>query len=937
MSKAHTYRCFCPSLFLLVITAIVGGLLPQSVNAEDFSSLSSETQKVFPTVNPTPELEHWHVGAYYDLERFPSAKLLLNNKDIVAREVRTTLYRMDGTPFEAPSIWVGANSAIKVDLAEWAALAGQGFTRGSLRIYHTGKDRVIGSQIFLEDNSKGISFEERLAELGKFNSKRMEGVWYMPRSQSDAFIAVSNTSDQIINVTARLSRDPKISGPLEQISLNPHQTRVFNVRNDFQNGSYFMSAKVVGIAITHTGGNSDLKVHGAVMDVPKGYSNVIQFSNPDTAKSSELHGVGLRLGQFNGEELLPIVVAKNVSGTTATITGKVNYTRTNGTTGTIQIGSANLKAGEHRSFNLQQVVNRARNEQIEIAGIEVSYNAAPGTFIVSAQSVGEGLDQAFRVPMYDPYAQVSSTGGYPFRIDGSSTTYAFVKNTTDVEKEYVTYLIWPDGGEYMIGLRTIAPGQTVQIDVRKLRDEQIADERGNLIPSNISEGQIRWTIRHEEFREDQPLKKFELVGRSEQVDSANKTSSSYACQNCCQKSSYGFITSSANEGEVGDQIQLTAFEGGYDCNGYSYYFQMNANSVNWSSSNSSTGTISNQGLVTITGAGPLQVGGTWFVNVTDDYGGWCPMLVDPDPPADSKKGGPNVPEPPPAMFEPDCDTCYTITVSIGDGKNIEAKPKVTITVPSTAADGDTVTFSSTVTGGTPTGYQWTFTAPSGSGNSPTVNFASPTAASTTATAHWFANPNRSCPTVVGGSDAAGLSSSYNVKASVNFSDRGPISKDKSFNVTVPATGGRVTAAPEFSGGPTVVFDSAASLWRVSSIGNFAFSPNNNKTLYVTNGSQFFAKVDAHEDVHMQQWSPTGLFGQHFQPSVYFSRISNFTDATQSGLVAKLQAEYVVFVNDAVAAKNAVCSQSELAAFSVSDLIAPFYVYDRCGRTVFQCN
>lgn len=723
MSKSHPYRCFCPSLFLVAVAVMLGVFMPRSVSAENFSSISSDTQKVFPTADPTPELEHWHVGAYYDLERFPSAKLLLNNKDIVAREVRTTLYRMDGTPFEAPPTWVGANSAIKVDLADWAALAGQGFTRGSLRIYHTGKDRVIGSQIFLEDNAKGISFEERLAELGKFNSKRMEGVWYMPRSQSDAFIVVSNTSDQIINVSARLSRDPKISGPLEQISLNPHQTRVFNIRNDFQNGSYFMSGKVVGIAITHTGGNSDLKVHGAVMDVPKGYSNVIQFSNPDTAKSSELHGVGFRLGQFNGEELEPIVVAKNVSAATASITGKINYTRTNGTTGSIQLGSANVKAGELRSFNLQQVINRARNEQIEIAGIEVTYNAPAGSFIVSAQSVGPGLDQVFRVPMYDPYAQVSSTGGYPFRIEGTSTTYAFVKNTTNVEKEYVTYMIWPNGGEYMIGLRTIAPGQTVQIDVKKLRDEQIQDERGNTIPLNISEGQIRWTIRHEEFREDQPLKKFELVGRSEQVDTANKTSSSYACQNCCEKRANGYISSGGiTNAEVGDQIQFTAYEQGRDCNGAFYFYQISNNDVDWDSSDDNIATVSNTGLVTIVGVGDVEIDGDWWVDVSNSPVR-CPLPgIRAEQESDYGKriiSEKNYTPLPNLLFE--CANCSTVPFQIDDQVDLEAKPKLRILrdgqdITNTSQNpnqqnvivGQKINLSAQVTGGgTPSSRQWT--------------------------------------------------------------------------------------------------------------------------------------------------------------------------------------------------------------------------------------
>ncbi|MGB7068429.1 MAG: hypothetical protein WBD22_02960 [Pyrinomonadaceae bacterium] len=76
------------------------------------------------------------------------------------------------------------------------------------------------------------------------------------------------------------------------------------------------------------------------------------------------------------------------------------------------------------------------------------------------------------MPTSDPFAQVSSTGGYPRRIDATSSTYTYIKNTTAEEQEYVSYLTW-EGAEYMIGLRKIAPWQTVQSGgkaVEKIRD-----------------------------------------------------------------------------------------------------------------------------------------------------------------------------------------------------------------------------------------------------------------------------------------------------------------------------------------------------------------------------------------------------------------------------------------------------------------------------------
>ncbi len=366
-----------------------------------------------PSPSPTPELTHNVVAAYYDVQNFPTAKLLLNNKDIVPREIRPTLYNSDGAPFEQPPVIVEPNSHRLIDLNEWANLGGANFLQGSIKLFHTGKDLVIGSQVYLGDDANGLSFEERLAELGKFDSHRLEGIWYMPRNQTDVTIILSNTSAELLSVSTRLSKNPSQAGETQTFDLMPHQTRVLDLKSDFNNGVDFALGKVVGLSLEHTGGKSALKAHGWVKDVPKGYSNIIQFSNPNSAKSSELHGTGLHLGNLGGESLTPVIAVKNVGTVNTNITARVPYTRTDGTTGAVVLATVNFKPGEMRPLNVAEVIQRAQQEQIEIAGIEVVYDAAPGSIIVSAQSIGESLDQVFRVPMSDPLNQPSSTGGIP--------------------------------------------------------------------------------------------------------------------------------------------------------------------------------------------------------------------------------------------------------------------------------------------------------------------------------------------------------------------------------------------------------------------------------------------------------------------------------------------------------------------------------------------
>jgi hypothetical protein len=98
----------------------------------------------------------------------------------------------------------------------------------------------------------------------------------------------------------------------------------------------------------------------------------------------------------------------------------------------------------------------------------------------------------------------------------------------------------------MIGLKEIKPHQSIEIDVKKLRDEQTPDFRGTTIPISATSGQIRWTLHQHEMRVMSDRNKLALAGRSEQIDTVKGLSSSYACQNCCGGGDVGgFCVSSA--------------------------------------------------------------------------------------------------------------------------------------------------------------------------------------------------------------------------------------------------------------------------------------------------------------------------------------------------------------------------------------------------------
>ncbi|HXG65560.1 MAG TPA: Ig-like domain-containing protein, partial [Blastocatellia bacterium] len=236
----------------------------------------------------------------------------------------------------------------------------------------------------------------------------------------------------------------------------------------------------------------------------------------------------------------------------------------------------------------------------------------PGTVVMAAVSASRGGNQVFRVPLLDPAAQQSSTGGYPWYIDETSATVVYVKNVTDQPQEYVLELSYP-GGAYTLGLRTVEAGQTAVVDIRQLRDSQVADEHGQTIPVDGTSGQVHWSLRGPE--------ELVLIGRAEQADLAKGLSSSYACQNCCGDSFYqGSCLPNPVIGIPGSTNQFRAEEQDKDCFG-NLRTPFSVSPSSWSSDNTTVATINASGLATAQGPGSANITARWTAYVRY-YGGY---------------------------------------------------------------------------------------------------------------------------------------------------------------------------------------------------------------------------------------------------------------------------------------------------------------------------
>ena len=304
------------------------------------------------------------------------------------------------------------------------------------------------------------------------------------------------------------------------------------------------------------------------------------------------------------------MVLRNISNAAVTVSGRIPYTLSNGTQATATIQSFQLASGDVKKVNLPSI---ASSDQITSAGLEFNYTGNIGSVIGSALSYSNDRNQVFRVPLRDAQVQSSSTGTYPWSINGNSSTMVYLKNVTDSPKQFVLAVRFA-GGNYVLNEQTIPAWQSVVFDLRTLRDNQTPDGNGNVIPLNITNGQAHWSARGTTSKP--------MIGRAEQPDISNGMSMTSACGILCSDSFlWAWMTPASISGFIDDTTQFSVFRQMVDGFGNQYTQQYAPN--NWSCDNPSVATVNQNGFATAVGVGSSYIRNPFTAFTYTDEGSYC--------------------------------------------------------------------------------------------------------------------------------------------------------------------------------------------------------------------------------------------------------------------------------------------------------------------------
>jgi hypothetical protein len=555
----------------------------------------------FPATKALPELPHPDAprvlnAAYYSLRSGFRSTLMLSNQGPHPMSVQIKLFNLAGEPFALDPVTLAAGEMRGFDLR--GAAPSNGFEEGSVQVLYQGVNLELGGALNAVDASRGLIFGQELTEPAtSFASSRLEGVWWRPTKAAKLELAVSNTTDDPLTAKVGFTGvSPRQKAPV-RIALRPHETRVLKPE-DLADAAATLS-RAGGLSIVHDGPKGALLAVALIGQSSTGYSDTIELADPRRPISNRLEGAGLRIGRAGGRLLNPVLIARNAGTTPVVVRGRVPYTDAEGQQKAVPLPAVRLAPGEVRDLGLAAALTRQRVESAQAAGLEIQHTGAPGSVVLTALAVSGDGSQVFRVPLRDA-ALTSSTGIYPWSLEGNERAIVYLKNATGKPQEYTLHLETADGN-YVMGKRTAAAGETVAVDLRDLRDRQVPDVFGQTLPRNVERGKAHWSMHGAE--------QHVFTGRLEQADLEDGMSFTVACGACCPNSFVdAYMDPYYVSGGVGGSTQFTVYVQERNCFGSTLPWYPTG--AFYYSTNSSVASVTSGGVATALYPGSTFIQGT---------------------------------------------------------------------------------------------------------------------------------------------------------------------------------------------------------------------------------------------------------------------------------------------------------------------------------------
>lgn len=490
-------------------------------------------------------------GIYIPLIDLPEAEgsqIVFNSRSAQAVNVTPVFYTAGGEVITGDPVSVNSLEIRYVDLKTLIPIEHRNRRDwGGLSLKYYGGNRKMWAQFrFLRVNG-GNNVDEFFIVEGEQRSDTQAATWWTPPG-STTVIALGNVTDAYTSAIVQFG-----NGENQSVSLAPHATAT--IRHPQVNQTNQTSESV---AITITGAAGSIIPTGIIEAANHNSNSVIRFYDTKNAKQPNLYGNGLTL-----KNTTPHLILNNTSPGSLVATPKF-IPEAGAAANPVQLPPVSLEPYQSVEVNLNLLMNGARSRHdLDTVSVEVDSTGSPGSLIGALYTTDNGTKYNYDIPLRDSGPVRTMTGSYPWKADNDYSTVVYITNITDIPQEFVGQINF-DGGTMGLKPRRLAPGETAEIDLQKLRDEQKTDDLGRKIPNHIRQGQFRWATHGVTGG------KLALIGRAVMTSKSNKIMTSYSCNDPCPPEYGGWITPTFLAFSVNEQGTMTAWEVGYYNDGWNW-------------------------------------------------------------------------------------------------------------------------------------------------------------------------------------------------------------------------------------------------------------------------------------------------------------------------------------------------------------------------------
>ncbi len=483
-------------------------------------------------------------------------------------------------------------------------------------------------------------------------------------------------------------RQHKLPQPL---TFTPYEAKVLSINQLLLGiGTDPAQAPEGGITILGAGASPALIATGRIVDPATGFSSTIEFLLPEFERASALHAAGLPVGvpskdsPFAGAgDFTPRVVVRNLLSTPQQVTITVEYPQpppptqpspttatpspqtsgttvehviprppvpgdkndhpewgpgTGGRTGMYTLAPLTVAGYSTEDFSLAAVMSQLPLP-LPFCSIRIQYSGAPGSMEAEVSSVEVHSNLVVDARVENEGNGWAGSGANPWHLDSNTESILFLTNESG-KPARIGLSVAAGGIHYYLTELKLQPHETRAINLRSLRDAQVADFKKNQIPADATDGVITWVR----------LDNLPVMGRLMVIRRGQGMASSYDCCICSCPNSFQAVEVPNNGGYgfaflpgAAENFSATAVY--VDCNDSPYYYDV-TDVATWMSSSTSIATVetygdSSPGLMTAVAVGQTTISAFyWDAQYTYDYSsgscqatqvqenGYCPITVE---------------------------------------------------------------------------------------------------------------------------------------------------------------------------------------------------------------------------------------------------------------------------------------------------------------------